>query len=249
MSYVLRYAMAGLFLFAGAFATRTEASVVIGGTRVVYPAQEREVTIKLNNEGGKPVLVQVWLDSGDEKSTPDTAKVPFTVSPPIFRMDPDKGQAVRVVYTKEPLATDKETLFWVNVLEVPPKSDASEDRNMLQFAFRTRIKLFFRPAGLAGDVNTAPEKLSWKLVDGQDGKGVVLQVSNPTPFHVSFAQVGLKIGERSVTGNGGGMVAPGGTTSFPISELTSRPSGDVKAEIGVISDYGAINTMVLPLTP
>ncbi|MFC3650399.1 molecular chaperone [Dyella humi] len=253
MTNVMRYAMAGLFLCAGIFAGRSEASVVIGGTRVVYPAQEKEVTIKLTNQGVKPALVQVWLDDGDAKSTPTSSKVPFEVLPPFFRLDPTKGQAVRVMYTKEPLPTDKETLFWVNVLEVPPKS-ANDGRNLLEFAFRTRIKLFFRPAGLPGTVNSAPEKLTWKLVNGEGGKGMALQVTNPTPYYVNFAHVGLKMGERSISQKGekgekGGMVAPGGTTTFPLSELSSRPTGDVKAQFDVITDFGAINPMVQPLTP
>src|ERR1700722_16635450 len=105
MNNVMRYAMAGCLLFAGVFAGRSEASVVIGGTRVVYPAQDKEVTVKLTNEGNQPALVQVWLDDGDDKSTPDTAKGPFTVMPPVFRIDPSKGQAVHLVYTKEPLPT------------------------------------------------------------------------------------------------------------------------------------------------
>ena len=248
MTNVIRYAMAGALLCAGMFASRADASVVIGGTRVVYPAQDKEVTIKLTNEGSKPALVQVWLDSGDDKSTPDTVKVPFTVSPPIFRMDAGKGQAVRVVYTKEPLATDKETLFWVNVLEVPPK-EADDSRNLLQFAFRTRIKMFFRPPGLPGNANTAPEKLSWKLVNGEGGKGVALQVTNPTPYHVNFTSVGVKIGDRSVSEKGGGIVAPFGNSTFPITELTSRPAGNVQAQFDVITDFGAINTMLQPLAP
>ena len=47
--------------------------------------------------------------------------MPFTMVPPLFRLDPKKGQMLRIVYTQEPLATDKETLFWLNVLEVPPR--------------------------------------------------------------------------------------------------------------------------------
>jgi chaperone protein EcpD len=247
MTNVLRYAMAGCLLLSGMFAGRGEASVVIGGTRVVYPAQDKEVTVKLNNEGSQPALVQVWLDSGDEKSTPDTAKVPFTVAPPIFRMEPGKGQALRIVYTKEPLPTDKESLFWVNVLEVPPKSD-DDGRNKMQFAFRTRIKLFFRPAGLPGDAASAPEKLSWKVMAGEGGKGVALQVTNPTPFHVSFAHVGLKIGERRIPGSGkGGMVAPGANTTFPLDGVTALPGADAQAEFTVINDYGADNTLLKPL--
>lgn len=252
MTNVMRYAMAGLFFCAGFFASRSEATVVIGGTRVVYPAKEKEVTVKLTNQGAQPALVQVWLDDGDAKSTPTTAKVPFEVLPPFFRLDQGRGQAVRVIYTKEPLAADRETLFWINVLEVPPKS-AEGGKNLLEFAFRTRIKLFFRPSGLAGTVNGAPDKLVWKLVNGEGGKGVALQVTNPTPYYVNFAQVGLKIGQRSVIQDEraakGGMVAPGGSTTFQLDGLTSRPTAEVKAQFEVISDFGAVNRMLQPLTP
>lgn len=235
--------VATLSIFASA---HSQASVVIGGTRMVYPADDREITVKLTNEGSRPALVQVWMDEGDEKSTPDTADVPFTISPPIFRMDADKGQAVRIVYTRQPLPADRESLFWINVLEVPPKAENGDDRNLLQFAFRTRIKLFFRPNGLSGDAATAPSRLSWKLIAGEGGKGHALQVSNPTAFHVSFAQVGLKQGGQSVGGQGGGMVAPSGTAVFPLKDV-SQVSADAQADFSVINDYGALNPLTAPL--
>ncbi|WP_447897829.1 fimbrial biogenesis chaperone [Stenotrophomonas sepilia] len=246
MNKLLRGLLLAAATMSALVAARSEASVVIGGTRMVYPAEEREITVKLTNEGDRPTLVQVWLDDGDERSTPDTAQVPFTVSPPIFRMDSEKGQAVRIVYTREPLPADRESLFWINVLEVPPKADNSDERNLLQFAFRTRIKLFYRPSGLAGDAATAPAKLSWKLVPGEGGQGVALQVSNPTAYHVNFAQVGLKFGERSIGGQGGGMVAPKATAVFPLKDV-SRPVGGALAEFTVINDYGALNPLTAPL--
>lgn len=248
MSNVLRYAMVCLLLVTGFHAGRSEAGVIIGGTRVVYPSQEREVTVKLTNQGTKPSLVQVWMDDGNEKASPDSARVPFTLTPPIFRLDAGKGQALRMVYTKEPLATDKETLFWLNVLEVPPKSNNPEQRNQLQFAFRTRIKVFFRPSGLPGKVEEAPDQLTWKLVSTEDGKGYALKVSNPTPYYVNFAQVGIKVGDRSIDEQGGGMVAPGATSTFPIKQLTARPGADAKAEFSVITDYGAVNKKGTPLS-
>ncbi|WP_164931840.1 fimbria/pilus periplasmic chaperone [Dyella sp. M7H15-1] len=242
--------MTGLLLCAALLANRTEATVVINGTRVVYPAQESEVTVGLQNVGNTPSLVQVWLDAGDEKSTPESAKVPFTITPPLFRLDADKSASVRMIYSKEPLPSDKESLFWLNVLEVPPKSANDGTKNMLEFAFRTRIKVLFRPAGLPGNAASAAHKLTWKLVDGEDGKGVALQAINPTPYYVNFAEVGLSVGERSVRTRGGGMVAPGSTAIFPIKELTSRPTGgEVKAQFNVISDYGAVSTIVQPLAP
>ncbi|MGM3278064.1 fimbrial biogenesis chaperone [Ralstonia sp. 24A2] len=247
MNSVLRYIVAGLAVVVGLFSAGADATVVISGTRVVYPADEKEVTVKLSNEDKSPSLVQVWLDDGDENSTPDTAKVPFTVAPPIFRMDGGKGQAIRLMYTGEPLPTDKESLFWVNVLEVPPKAENKEGRNMLQFAFRTRIKLFFRPAKLAGDVDHAADKLSWKLISPEAGKGLALQVSNPTPYYVNFAKVGLGIDEKTVGDEGGGMVAPGQSTTFPLKGVTHIPSGDVKADFTVITDYGALVKKEAPI--
>ncbi|MGH8081078.1 MAG: fimbrial biogenesis chaperone, partial [Lysobacter sp.] len=138
-----------------------QAGVTIAGTRVIYPAQQREVAVKLNNPGAQPALVQVWVDDGDPKQSPDTSKAPFLVSPPVVRIEAGKGQTLRLVYGPTSSGTaapaGRESVYWLNVLEVPPSvnpaaANPSEvDQNHLQVAFRTRIKVFLRPQGLAGD--------------------------------------------------------------------------------------------------
>jgi chaperone protein EcpD len=243
-----RYAMVGLLAALGFFSARGEASVVIGGTRVVYPAQDKEVTVKLTNEGTTPSLVQVWMDTGDDEAKPDATKVPFIITPPITRIEGGKSQAVRVMYTKDPQATDKETLFWLNMLDVPPKANNPDGKNIMQFAIRTRIKFFFRPAGLPGDPATAPDKLTWKLVNGEGGKGVALQATNPSPYYVNFARIGLKVGEHVYNNKNGGMVAPGASNTFEVPDLTHRPNGDVKVKFDVINDYGGIGSHELLLS-
>jgi chaperone protein EcpD len=247
MTSKMRSILGGLLLATGMFASAGHAGVVINGTRVIYPAQDKEVTVKLTNEGAKPALVQVWLDDGDEKSTPDTAKVPFNVMPPLFRMEPGKGQAVRMMYSKEPLPADKESLFWVNVLEVPPKAADGADRNLLQFAFRTRIKLFFRPKGLPGDVSQAPEKLRWSAKPAANGKGMEVVVDNPTAYHVSFSAVGIKSGGQDYAAKTGGMVAPGASASFAIEGLAALPASGAEVSFSPISDYGAVYPLTAPL--
>lgn len=223
-----------------------EAGVIIDTTRVVYPAKNREVTVRLDNKGDRPALIQVWMDNGDENVTPDKADVPFTLTPPMFRMDPAKQQAVRMAFMGERLPADKESLFWLNMLEVPPKPATKDDdgnaRNLLQFAFRTRIKVFYRPAGLPYDVNDAPSKLSWKLV-GAD-KGYTLEVSNPSPYYVSFEQVELHDGvhtyERGQRDSAkSSMVAPGGSLRFPLPDLKSMPAAGAQVEFTSIDDFGA----------
>jgi chaperone protein EcpD len=213
------------------------ASVVINGTRVIYPSKEREVTIKVTNDGTLPALVQAWLDDGDATVLPQDAKVPFTMVPPLFRLDPKKGQMLRIVYTQEPLATDKETLFWLNVLEVPPR-DGDTNRNLLQLAFRSRIKLFFRPEGLPGDAREAPAHVTWKFVHGHQG-GYALQATNPTPYHVTFTKLTATSGSAKWTNEKGGMVSPGGTAEFDVGN--AAPTGEEPAEVDYtfLDDYGA----------
>lgn len=249
MTKAMRFGLIGLLAAMGMLAGRSEAEVVINGTRVVYPASDKEITMQLINKGNNPALVQVWLDNyGDEDTTPDQAKVPFTVTPPLFRMEPKKGQAVRLLYTKAPLPTDKESLFRVNVLEVPPRAKATEGENLMQFAVRTRIKLIFRPAGLSSDgAFGAPKQLQWALRADEGGKTPVLRVTNPTPYYVNFASVGARVGEKEIKGPGG-MVAPGGTSDFPLKDLAGRATADIKADFEVISDLGARVPYIQPLS-
>jgi chaperone protein EcpD len=177
-----------LALLAIAFSTATQpaaAGVVVNGTRVVYPADKREVTISLHNPGETPSLVQAWLDAGDPNSKPGESKVPFVLTPPLFRLDPTKVQTLRLVYTHDALPGDRESLFWLNVLDVPPRAAVNTELpNQLELAFKHRMKVFFRPAGLTGAAADAPARLTWKALT-RDGKLSGLQVNNPTPYHVA----------------------------------------------------------------
>jgi chaperone protein EcpD len=92
-------------------AGNAEASVTIGGTRVVYPLDQREVTVKLDNDSKSPSLVQVWMDDGHPDAKPGDIKVPFVITPPIFRMDANKSQTLRVMYSGEALPTDRESVY------------------------------------------------------------------------------------------------------------------------------------------
>ncbi|WP_186038130.1 fimbria/pilus periplasmic chaperone [Burkholderia gladioli] len=217
--------------------TPAEASVVIGGTRVIYGASEPEVTIKLSNEGQAPALVQSWVDAGDVKSAPSTTKVPFVVTPPISRIDPSKSQTLRIVYTGEPLPKDRESVFWLDVLEVPPKPSAAEaDMNRIQLAFRSRIKLFYRPDNLKGKSADAPSQLAWRLTQ-VDGKPA-LEARNPTPYYVSVIGVTLQSGARKATADDSGMIGPGETHAFPLSGDALEAAG-ASVHYTTLNDYGA----------
>ncbi|MDE1180339.1 fimbria/pilus periplasmic chaperone [Paraburkholderia sp.] len=213
------------------------ASVTIGATRVVYPLDQREVTIKLNNDSREPSLVQVWMDEGNADAKPGEVKVPFVITPPIFRMEAQKSQTLRVIYSGEAVPQDRESVYWLNVLDIPPKAAAKAEVNTLQMAFRTRIKVFVRPAKLPGKPEEAPSRLSWKIVPSPDGNGHALSVTNPTAYHVSFSEVDVVGSANTFRNEKGGMVAPHATEIIPVATLTTVPQG-ATVHYTAISDYG-----------
>jgi len=226
-------------------ATSSFAAVVIHGARVIYPAEQQEVVVRLENKGERPALVQLWLDDGDKLATPATAKAPFTALPPILRIEPKKQQAPRLRYTGEPLPKDRESLFWLNVLEVQPTAADAKDRNLLELSFRSRLRVFFRPEGLPYSKAAAAPKLSWKLVRHEGGHA--LEVVNPTPYHVSLGSVELvgKGGNArypkapNKEANDSLLLPAGDIKRFVLPALRTPPAGALKVEFTAISDFGA----------
>ncbi|KJY82964.1 pilus assembly protein PapD [Vibrio galatheae] len=210
----------------------TLAGVVISNTRVIYPEQAKEVTVKLSNMGESPVLIQSWIDNGDVEANPASIQVPFTLTPPINRVDAEKGQTLRLAYTGSDLSKTQETVFWLNVLEVPAKNKSMTDKNYLQMAFRTRIKLFFRPEGLAGTLSQAANNLTWK----SSGTGVV--VNNSSAYHVSLSKINVVVNGKNYSTEGS-MITPNGSKAFTFSELNKVPRNS-KIIIRYINDYGAV---------
>lgn len=90
-----------LFFFTLSVSAVVQGSVVIMGTRVVYPATQKSISIRLNNDNESPALVQSWLDDGDAAAPPESVHVPFIITPPIFRMDSKSGQTVRIDQDKQ----------------------------------------------------------------------------------------------------------------------------------------------------
>lgn len=222
------------------------ASVQITGTRVIYPAGEREVTIRLTNKAEAPRLVQAWVDSGDPTETAENSKAPFTITPPLVRVEPDKGQALRLMHTGEVMPQDRESVYWLNVLEIPPRPQTGENKNYMQFAVRTRIKIFYRPKGLQGTLMGAVDQLTWRLV--RQGTGYAIECQNPSPYNVSFNAVGINGMERQ-SAFSGGMAPARGSQVFPLEGVTQMPAGTAKVVFSVINDFGGFIEREAILSP
>lgn len=236
-----------LFAILSAFAmlasAGAQASVTISGTRVVYPLEQREVTVKLNNDSASPSLVQVWIDDGDANTKPADSKAPFVITPPIFRMNAGRAQTLRVMFSGTALPQDQESIYWLNVLDVPPKAQVDPGVNTLQLAYRTRIKVFVRPPHLPGSPDQAPNQLQWKIAPG----GQALAVTNPTPYYVSFSALSVSADGRTWRNEQGGMVAPHAQGTLAVPKMSGVRAG--KVHYIAISDYGGAIEGDADITP
>lgn len=153
------------------------------------------------------------------------------ITPPISRVDAKSGQTLRIkLGNRALLANDKETLWWLNILEIPPvvTGEKNQGQNILQLAIRSRFKFLYRPNGL-GNRDAAAEKLVLS------GNGSTLSLANPTPFYLTVTRISRSDGGTPLNGKTV-MLAPHANQTISLSAAVSK--GETLT-ISNINDYGA----------
>lgn len=216
------------------------ASVVITGTRVIYPSDQREVNVQLTNTGTSPALVQVWVDVYTEPNAPKQQAteqdIPFILSPPVFRINPKEGQTIRLMNVGGNLPQDRESVFYFNVLDIPPAPSADKTENYLQLAINSKLKLFYRPVTLPKNFNKLKDELRFTLVNSN---GYQLKVDNPTGNFFTLLDLKFYSGEKSVVGPEIGMINPKSSRNVSIANNKAFISQATRLEVDYVDDYGA----------
>lgn len=216
-----------MMLAAGAVhAAGDKGGITLSGTRVVFDGNKEAATLGVTNGAAQDVwLMRFWVSPYHDEATQAgttspkaAAAVPFVVTPPLWRLDPGGTVQLRINPVAQTLPADRESVYWLNSLSIPPKKGSDKVQKAVQsgltFAVNTRIKLFYRPAALndAAAVRAAPEKLQ---VTGT-GKAVV--VNNPTPYYVVLTR--LMLNGAPVNTDQDTMIAPFGTLSLAAAGVT-----------------------------
>lgn len=202
------------------------AGVTLGGTRVILGEKQREASIPVKNNGATPYVVQAWIDAGEGQN-----KTPLLVTPPLSRLDPGMENILRIMRVGSSLPTDRESVFWLNVKEIPERS---KEENILQIAVRTRIKVFYRPSTLAGHAGEARQALRWVVSQAPGGEGAVLKVANTSAYHVTFIKLKVNDGQQEI--KAAAMVPPFGEVSYPLSSI--RGPEAIRVSYTAVNDYG-----------
>ncbi|CAM4100275.1 MULTISPECIES: molecular chaperone [Lelliottia] len=214
--------LAGMLMCASA-----QASIVMTGSRIIYPADSREVSVQLTNRDDFPGVVQVWLDEGNPQSAPQTANAPFVTTPPVFRLAAHSGQTVRLRYVGKPVAQDRESLWWFNFIQIPPSEKGAQADNQLLVLVRSRVKVLMRPNGLTG---SPLEMASTSRVWLQNG---TLFLRNNSGYYLALSS--LEVGDAGKKQRiQSETIAPWATVSWP-----AKVSRIAEANMRWINDQGA----------
>lgn len=213
-----------------------QASVVMTGTRIIYPADAKEKSIQLVNNDNFPNVVQLWTDIDNPQSAPESADGPFVVLPAIAKVKANSGQTIRLIYTGEALPSDRESVFYLNFLQIPPAEKASSNENKMLIMLRNRLKIFYRPEGLNVSVAEVPSLIDFSVKS--QANGLQVEVANASPYFASFTRGSLNYQGREVV-LPVEMVAPFSKVSWAVDNIKLVPQTQATINFTLVNDLGA----------
>ncbi|MGD9425811.1 fimbria/pilus periplasmic chaperone [Pantoea sp. NSTU24] len=214
-------------LFIGAaFIHQANAAIALDRTRIVYDGGNKSMSVSITNKNKElPYLAQGWIEDAEGKKIDS----PFILLPPLQRIEPSAKSQLKIqsVGGVNLLKQDRETLFYFNLREIPPKSNKP---NTLQIALQTRIKMFYRPHAL---MKNSVEMINiWKDKITLTREGGKYRVNNSTPYFFTIATV--SVANKDIAEMKPVMIAPQSSMVMPVS---AERMGNAP-ELSFINDYG-----------
>ncbi|WP_392566958.1 fimbria/pilus periplasmic chaperone [Utexia brackfieldae] len=222
----IRYLLlAGSVLISTFLSSNSFAAISLDRTRVIFDGNHKSESINVANKNKQlPYLAQAWI----ENSQGQKISSPFVVLPPIQRIEPGKASQVRIEALPEVknLPQDRESLFYFNLREIPPKSDK---QNVLQLALQTKIKLFYRPAAINEIYKTNWQQKLQLIIQGS-----TVKFKNDSPFYVTIINAAATKAGLASNRFDPVMIAPLSETKLAI---TANLLGNAPV-LTYINDYG-----------
>jgi P pilus assembly chaperone PapD len=234
-----------LILMLFTYSVNATAGIITQSSRVIYDEGLKEYGLKVANTNAYSVLFQPWIDYGD--GDPNSNLGPFVIVPPFMKLGPKETSTLRMLFDGSEVAKDRESLYWLNLYEIPLIKKDEKETQYLNMAMNTQLKIFYRPKSLP-KMNTNQVLKQQKLTLVNDKGASYVTVSNPTPYHVSL--LNIKVLNSSSTPLTD-MVQTMDMTVLPFSEkkmqLTKALSSidpTFKLSLQAIDDNGQIITLL-----
>ncbi|WP_312650217.1 fimbrial chaperone, partial [Escherichia coli] len=135
------------------------------------------ISVQVDNQSTQEYGGQIWIENQDQNDK----NVYFVPSPTFFKVAEQHKQILRILKINDALPKDKESLFWINIQEIPkaPK----DSTNTLSIALHTQVKMFYRPDALKEKRENAEQNI--KAISSE-GNTVLW---NDTPYYFAIISV------------------------------------------------------------
>lgn len=213
-----------------AASSQSYAAIAMDRTRVIFNGDQKALSINISNQNQQlPYLAQAWIEDDKGKKVDG----PLTILPPVQRLEPGAKSQVKIQTLAgiNMLKQDRETLFYFNLREIPPRSDKA---NVLQLALQTRVKLFYRPIALVPKEESVASTWQNDLTMSKQGNGY--KVNNPSGYYVTLVDA-RAAGSTTKNKFKPVMVAPKSSADLGVDDLGSSPL------VTYINDYGGRPTL------
>lgn len=209
-----------IFFFISECSVASQGGLGLDISRVIFNEDSSSVSFTAKNNSSTIVaLLKVWA----ENYYSDAPTPPFFITPPLTRIDPGDNIQFRVNKLEgvNKLPKDRESVFAINVLAIPPK----KEKNAIQIALNSRIKLFYRPKEISKilEADNIQNEIKVSPISG----GII--INNPTPYYVTLKNVRVN---NVPTKDFSYMIQP-------YSDMKIPCSGARKITFSIINDYGA----------
>ncbi|EAN7518184.1 fimbrial chaperone [Salmonella enterica] len=220
--------LAGLLI-----SSQSMAAFTLNGTRFIYEGGSKNISFEVTSHAQDTWGGQVWIDN--VSMPPD--RVSLIPAPTFFKVDGNQKQVIRILDVNDALLPqDKESLFHLNVQEIPPAPKSGG--NVLALAMNTQVKLIYRPKTLTAGRQDAEKQLR---IEQRGGNSVLV---NPTPYY--FAVMALHNGatdKGSVISVPKSSPSPG--TLAPYAEVPLGKVVNLPVTVEAVDDYGATRSYTL----
>lgn len=204
------------------------AAFVLNGTRFIYEEGKKNISFEVTNNADKTYGGQIWIDNTNQGDG-----VYMIPQPPFFKVPSKQKQIIRIINTDTSLPKDRESLFWLNVQEVPPKPEEKDGKgSLLAIAMNTRVKLIYRPTDIKHGRKDAEKQLRLE----QRGSDTWLR--NPTPYYMAIVNVS-RDGKDIVFND---KVVEELAQLKPFSEVRLGKKVNGQVRVAAVNDWGGVQS-------
>ncbi len=228
--------------------TQAYAGMVLDKTRIIFPQGSVTEGLTIMNMNDYPSFIQSWVDNGDVNNFKQDADSPFIIIPPVFSLNGQEIKSVKIIYDGRPLPDNRESLYWVNVYQVPAIKTGLTDKQYLLMSMKMQIKLIYRP----DELKTGAEQSRGLVTCAVDSdSGLSLICKNKSGYYMSYESIVVVFNNQTyaATAKLGLMINPFSESHFALEKKSAEiKSKNNTVSFNVINDKGTIENIEKPLT-